>query len=301
MTVYGNLIEELCSGTGLTITLAGATTSSGLSLPFSSNYADGDDAPYMLEASDGTTAVRGIGTYNLSANTITRKDTWNVVSGVTDKNPSTNITLPAGAHVIRNAITESKVNERLSVKDFGAIGDSVVDDSVAVQAAIDSALANDFELWWGGVNALTTVSITDLHNVRNTGNGTIIRGSDTFHIEPDKTETNTLYVATTGDDTNDGLSSSEPLLRPQEAAGIVRVYSITSKWKIILAAGTYTIGANFTSSTFTYSTIEIEGPDVSGHPNVPTAIIDMVGDPSGKGFSCAINTNIKITCRDQSF
>ena len=61
MTVYGNLIEENCNGTGDTITLAGATTGSGLRLPFSSNYSNGDAVPYLLVAQDGTTSIAGVG------------------------------------------------------------------------------------------------------------------------------------------------------------------------------------------------------------------------------------------------
>ena len=72
---------------------------------------------------------------------------------------------PAGA--INRSISE-KLNEVVSVKDFGAVGDGVTDDSVAIQSAITSSVANKQALLFpagnyysanGGINLAPGVNI----------------------------------------------------------------------------------------------------------------------------------------------
>lgn len=91
-----NSTEETCTGTGDTLTLTGATAGY---VPFSKQFADGDPVTYYVADSGGSILVTGIGTYN-SAGTITRADRWNYNGTVADENPSTNIALSAGSHII---------------------------------------------------------------------------------------------------------------------------------------------------------------------------------------------------------
>jgi hypothetical protein len=104
--MYANFTEETCTGTGVTLTLAGATTDN---LAFSLSYVDGDLVAYAVEDSGGSIKITGIGTYNSGANTITRSDTYNYNGTVVDKNPSTNITLSGGTHTVRCDLTQTEI------------------------------------------------------------------------------------------------------------------------------------------------------------------------------------------------
>lgn len=95
--MFDNFIEETCTGTGITLALAGAAPDR---IPFNKSFSDGDSVSYVIEDSGGTIIVAGVGTYVSATDDITRNDTWNWNGTVVDNNPSTNITLSGGAHTI---------------------------------------------------------------------------------------------------------------------------------------------------------------------------------------------------------
>lgn len=105
--MFANFVQETCTGTGLTLTLAGITA--GM-IPFSASFADGDLVSYVVEDSGGTIKVAGAGTYNSAGNTVTRNDGWNYNGATVDKKPATNIALSAGTHTIRCDVVGARLD-----------------------------------------------------------------------------------------------------------------------------------------------------------------------------------------------
>lgn len=186
---------------------------------------------------------------------------------------------PSGSGAVART-AQAKLRESVSVKDFGAVGDGVTSDQVAVAAAVAAAYAAGDDLYWPDGTYLTTASISNFHSVRHVGPGAVKRGSEVFYVQPNSSQTNKLYIATTGSASNDGLSSSEPFATFQGCFDATKNYGPTlgGFWQLIAAAGTY----DFSSGQQTFGTpsvnrVVIRGP-VAGHPNVPTCIIDGGGN-----------------------
>lgn len=85
--------------------------------------------------------------------------------------------LPAGAGAVSRTV-QGKLRETVSVKDFGAVGDGVADDTAAIQAAITAT-----QTAGGGVIffPLGTYKINSTLTI--TGNGVVLQGAafNTFH------------------------------------------------------------------------------------------------------------------------
>lgn len=164
---------------------------------------------------------------------------------------------------------------------YGVVGDGVTDDTTAVQAAVTAAYTAGRPLYWPDGTYLTTASIANLHDVRHRGAGIIKRGSNTFPVYPGPSDSNSLYVGTTGSDTNDGLSTSEPFLTPAACVNVLPNYGpfLDGSWTINLAAGTYPGGITVPRSLRYRTFVKLKGPNVS-HPTVPTAIVSFAEDSS---------------------
>lgn len=197
----------------------------------------------------------------------------------------------------------------VNVNWFGAKGDGTTDDTTAVAAAVLVGYTDTTEVYITDTY-LTTSSIANLHNTQLRGPGSIKRGSDVWTPTLARTATNILYVATTGSATADGLSSSEPMSTAQVAIDALVNYPGVRKgtWQIKLAAGTYTDGvyipANLTGSvntstdlTSAAARIVIQGPDVGGSPNVPTAIISGASSPT-TNYGFLLNGNNCVQFKD---
>jgi hypothetical protein len=80
---------------------------------------------------------------------------------------------PAGLGAVPTTV-QTKLRETVSVKDFGAVGDGVADDTAAIQAAI--AAAQGGTLFFPEGNYLVNSQI-DVGNILLTGNATITKGN----------------------------------------------------------------------------------------------------------------------------
>lgn len=116
------------------------------------------------------------------------------------------------------------------------------------------------------------------------------RDSTTYYVNP-----------TTGVDTASGLISA-PLLTVGEA--VKRAEEVAQKRAtsvtINLAAGTYTERVRFSDFTSQALNVIIKGPDVGGHPNVPTAIFSESANASAVAILNR-NMNAVITLQDIKF
>lgn len=173
-------------------------------------------------------------------------------------------------------------NAVVTPQHFGAVANGVVDDTAAVQAAVTQAFTTGDNLYWPDGTYLTISSISNLHSVNHFGPGVIQRGANAFYVDPRGSQSNTVFIATTGNNASDGLSSSEPRLTFQSAFDAVANYGkpvLDGVWNIVAAAGTYTIASGQqTFSTPSKNRVVIRGPSVGGHPNVPTCIVDGGGN-----------------------
>jgi len=132
-----------------------------------------------------------------------------------------------------NRMTDGAV---VNVLDFGAVGDGVTDDTAAIQAAVDVGGG----LYWPAGTYLTTASISNLHTVKHSGEGAIKRGTDTWVVTPVRSTLRKLYISPTGNATNDGLSSNEPISTIQGAVDTISLNgTVVGRQQVIGAAGTY--------------------------------------------------------------
>lgn len=217
--------------------------------------------------------------------------------------PSSNVTYtPSGSGAVATTV-QNKLRETVSVKDFGAVGDGVTDDTAAIQAAIDQCVANSNSLNWPAGSYKTTANLTNFHGVTHTGLGVVVRGTNSFYITATTAHGNTLYVSPTGTSTNDGLSASQPR-ELQSALTALNQYGpvLLGKWNVILAAGTYTSPTRkyiYPPGLQSEYPVVITGPNVGGHPNVPTAIID--GDESSTGVGLQTWSNCSLYVKNIKF
>jgi hypothetical protein len=158
-----------------------------------------------------------------------------------------------------------------STSATGAVNDA------AIAACVAAAMAANGEVVWPDGAFASSASIANLHSVRHRGPGRIVRGADTFYVDPRYGQTNRIYVSASGVSANDGLTSSQPMATPQNAFDALKNYGpvLEGTWRVVLAAGTWNGTVHRHSHTTpSQNPVIIEGPNVGGHPNVPTAIFD---------------------------
>ena len=100
----------------------------------------------------------------------------------------------------------------------------------------------------------------------------------------------------TGSDLNNGLTESSPFQNIQAAVEAISDNGdiFPSVYTIKLEAGTYDRARFNDEGMGTQGIITIEGPDVGGHPNVPTAIITEGPLVTGFGVLCSQDTKVRL-------
>ncbi|TMV49909.1 hypothetical protein FE783_10045 [Paenibacillus mesophilus] len=192
--------------------------------------------------------------------------------------------------------------DEINVKWFGAKGDGITDDSAAVQTAVGYSARRGAVLVWPAGEYVTTASVSGFHAVRHDGPGRVVRGTDKWPVKPRTADTRRIYVDPAGNDDNDGLSSAQPMLTLGAARDLVEAETGRNVGfhRIVLAPGTYAGGfGTLQSLVMGDRPIYIDGPAVGGHPNVPTAIVDMAATPGGYAFAAGVYTymivsNVKV-------
>lgn len=187
--------------------------------------------------------------------------------------------------------------------DFSAVGDGTTNDQSAIASAVAASYASGQELYWPDGTYLTTATITNFHDVQHRGPGILKRGSDLFYVDPSLNpgQTNELYISTTGSNTNDGLSSSEPRLTTQATGDLIYKYTYGDvTWKIWHAAGTYsTTGITFTKPFPSPNRVQFLGVSV-GAGVQPTVIIQAT-TPTTNIIGLYLQNNIRAQISDINF
>jgi polygalacturonase len=161
-------------------------------------------------------------------------DPSDVTSG-TQPTAATTSYVPAGTGAVTTDV-QSKLRETVSVKDFGAVGDGVTDDTVAIQAAIDSSntvlIPNDGVYICKNLNLNSnlniilngTLKIPD-NSGSDGGNATMFNASGTaptFDVNGDPSGFAFENITITGTGTIDG--NSDNLADRFDAGGSVQFY-----------------------------------------------------------------------------
>lgn len=186
----------------------------------------------------------------------------------------------------------AQLTSPLSTRVCGAKIDGSTDDATA----ITNAIATGYQVYFPAGTSLTNSSISGFHAARKSGPGKVSRAGNVFTVVPGSSDTNKLFVSTSGNNSNDGLSASQPQLTIQASIDNLSNYGpvLNGTWQINLAAGTYTNGANFPQGLQSKNLIQLLGP--SGTlPFVPTAIISGASSPTTNyGISLTGNNSVYI-------
>lgn len=223
------------------------------------------------------------------------------VSSLSNPNGSADIGyLPSGTGAVATNV-QSKLRETVSVFDFmtkaqiaAVQAGTSTDDTSAIQAAVTHCFTTGDQLYWPDGTYLTTASITNFHAVRHVGPGAVQRGSDIYRVQPGDTNTNILYVSTTGSASNDALSASQPTTIAK-AFNIIKALgaeTLNGIWRIQMAAGTYNdAGIVLDELPLFKNKLEIFGASVNETTSaVPTTIWD--GTVSGSSYALRLDSSL---------
>lgn len=180
-----------------------------------------------------------------------------------------------------------RLGDLVSVRDYiSSAVDGTTSNQEGVVAAVADAIAKNADLLWPAGTYVRTGSIPGFHQVRHVGPGVIKSGAITFVIQPKgkATTRNTFYVSSSGDDINDGLSSTTPFKTIQKAFDALSDFGpyLSGLWDISIEG--VVVGAGSISGVLSRDFITVKGTSTSGQP---TSEVDVTGlnSPYGMNFS----------------
>lgn len=134
-------------------------------------------------------------------------------------------------------------------------------------------------------NATVAANIPHLHDIKYSGWGSITREAKTFYPCGTMGSINTVYVTSTGDDANDGLDSTYPMLSAQRASDIIHNYVYGDvTWKIQLAAETIQTQIYAAKEYPTPNRVQVLGAPVANGVTPTTIVTPPAGFVSGAGI-----------------
>jgi len=175
------------------------------------------------------------------------------------------------------------------------------DMTAAVAAACLQAVQAGGAPVYGASTYLTSATVANFHTAPKANcTGIITRSGTSFYLRPTASQTNNVYVGTGGNDSNDGLGTSQAFLTLQAAITALTNWGplLGGTWKINVAAGTYTMpsGASFPAGLQSLNYVQIKGA-AGTLPFTPTTILDGTGAGTN-AFAVNCNGNNTVSLQD---
>lgn len=182
---------------------------------------------------------------------------------------------------------DKRLQDFVSVKDFGAVGNGVHNDQSAIQNAVNRAYQEKFNLFWPDGTYVSDNSIVNFWGTKHTGRGVIKRGTALYSIEPGTNIVNVIHYSPTGNNLNDGLDAQFPRRDLVNCVAILRQLNEENKllsggWEFRFAAGTYSnqqLNINFPVAC----TRAIRFVGATNEQGLPTTVIQQI---SGSTTAC---------------
>lgn len=200
------------------------------------------------------------------------------------------------ASIVGQLLVDMARAAEFNVVGYGASPDATgAENDEAIAEAVGDALAVNGVVVWPSGTFTSAASIPDFHSVRHRGPGAVLRGSDTFYPDPKPGQTNRIYVATTGDADNDGLSAAQPRNSIQSAFDAMGIYGpvLRGAWRIEVAAGTYTNQPVSVEGLQSADYIVVAGATVAMNAT-PTVRHDGTGSASLEAMAFGHNMIVKV-------
>jgi hypothetical protein len=161
------------------------------------------------------------------------------------------------AGTVTTRTVQNKLRETVSVKDFGAVGDGVANDTAAVQAALDAAQTVFFP---DGNYLVDTLYVRTFNNARLYGKATLYKRSNGTLLDNSMAGTTIDGLRFIGTDYAGVSKTGHNIVSSGSTISLYDVASISAAGRALWAknGGTRVIGGGFSTSDATASGYDIE-------------------------------------------